>query len=294
MRSLVAGRVPLVVLGSLLCLAPPAAEARELQIQWQAGPHTARLGDDVATVSVPDSYVFADAADTRKLMEAMGNSVDSTEVGMISPASEDEDWLMLFQYKKEGYVKDDDKNAIDKDAILESYKAGTEEGNKRRQAKGIPGLHVTGWFQEPYYDQATHNLVWALRARSDDGSEVVNYNVRLLGREGYMSVTLVDEPAKIAASKPRFQKILSSFAYEKGRSYAEFRPGDKVAQYGLVALVAGGAGAAAAKVGLFAALGKVLAKSGKAVVALLVGIGIAIKKLFSFVLSRGESEVTHP
>jgi hypothetical protein len=192
----------------------------------------------------------------------MGNNVDNTEVGMISPAGED--WFLLFEYKPEGYVKDDEKDQIDKEAILESYRRGTEEGNKRRKEIGLVGLHVTGWFEEPHYSVSTHNLVWALRAKGDDGSEVVNYNVRLLGREGYMSITLVDEPSKMDATKPRAESVLGTFAYQKGKTYAEFRPGDKIVKYGLVALVAGGAGATAAKLGLFAALGKVFAKAGGA------------------------------
>jgi uncharacterized membrane-anchored protein len=57
--------------------------------------------------------------------------------------------------------------------------------------------------------------------------------------------------------------------------------GDKVAEYGLVALVAGGAGAAAAKAGLFASLFKVIAKGGKAIVLLLIGLGVGIKKMFT-------------
>jgi uncharacterized membrane-anchored protein len=54
-----------------------------------------------------------------------------------------------------------------------------------------------------------------------------------------------------------------------------------VAEYGLVALVAGGAGAAAVKVGLFASLAKVIAKGGKAVILLLIGLGAGLKKMFT-------------
>jgi uncharacterized membrane-anchored protein len=246
------------------------------------------LGRDVARVALPEGYRFADAADTRLMLEAMGNSVDQSEVGMIVPSAEDQDWFMVFEYRREGFVKDDDKDKIDKNAILESYKQGTEEANKRRKQQGIPGLHIVGWFEEPYYDQASHNLVWALRAKSDDGSEVVNYNVRLLGREGFMSVTLVDEPAKLARSKPEVDKLLAGFEYKKGKSYAEWVPGDKVAEYGLTALVAGGAAAAAAKLGLFAVLAKLFAKAGKAIVALLAVLALGAKQIFARLSGRSQ------
>jgi uncharacterized membrane-anchored protein len=221
-------------------------------------------------------------------MEAMGNTVSNDEVGLIMPRAKDQDWFMLFEYQPVGFVKDDDKDAIDKDAILEGIRRGTEEANEARKRKGIPALHVLGWFEEPHYDPATHNLVWALSAKSDDGGEVVNYNVRLLGRNGYMSVTLVDEPAKLAVSRPEIEKVLAGFAYKTGRSYAEFVPGDKVAEYGLVALVAGGAGAAAVKLGLFQVILKTLAKGGKAIVLLVVAALAGVKKVLSSMLGRSE------
>lgn len=76
-----------------------------------------------------------------------------------------------------------------KQALLDSMREGTEEGNKRRKELGVPALHVTGWFEEPHYEAASHNLVWALSAQDDNGEKVVNYNMRVLGREGYMSIT---------------------------------------------------------------------------------------------------------
>ena len=158
------------------------------------------------------------AEDTRKMLQAMGNTVDNTEVGMVTPTAEDQNWMLIFEYDDAGYIKDDDKDKIDKDAILESYRKGTEEANKRRKESGIPGLHIIGWFEEPHYDARTHNLVWALRAKDDGGDEVVNYNVRLLGRKGYMSVTLVDDPARLAESKPHVDALLSTFEYKKGRT----------------------------------------------------------------------------
>jgi uncharacterized membrane-anchored protein len=221
-------------------------------------------------------------------MEAMGNTVSNDEVGLIMPRAQDQDWFMLFEYQPVGFVKDDDKDQIDKDAILEGIRKGTEEANDVRKRKGIPALHVEGWFEEPHYDAASHNLVWALKARNDKGEEVVNYNVRLLGRHGYMSITLVDEPAKLAMSRPEVEKVLSGFSYKTGRSYAEFVPGDKVAEYGLVALVAGGAGAAAVKLGLFQVFFKMLAKGGKAVVLLVVAALAAAKKVLGSLFGRGE------
>lgn len=250
------------------------------QVQWTKGPAKVDLGTDIAELSLEQGHQFVGASDARKLLYAMGNQPNGNELGLVAPSGEKETWLLVFKYLDVGYVKDDEKDKIDADALLSSIKEGTEEANKERQARGIPGLHVTGWKQQPTYDSETHNFTWALLARSDDGTEVVNYNIRILGREGYMSVTLADAPENLEISKPVVERILSNFTFKSGKTYAEFRQGDKVAQYGLAALVAAGAGAAAVKLGLFAVLGKFLAKSWKLVFLALAGVGAGLKRIF--------------
>ena len=147
---------------------------------------------------------------------------------------------------------------------------------------GAEALHIKGWFEKPHYDEKTHNLVWAIEAHGDDAShQVVNYDVRLLGRGGYVSATLVAGPEQVAAKLPAVEGLLGGFTFTPGQRYAEFKEGDKVAEYGLAALVAGGAGAAAVKLGLFAKLLKLLGKAWKLVIVAFVVVGGWIKRLFT-------------
>jgi len=262
-----------------------AAQDQAPKVSWVPGPAQVGLGK-VAQLDLAEGYVFLNAADARKLLAAVGNVPDGSELGLVAPAAEDQNWFVVFDYSEVGYVRDDDKDKIDAAGILKGIREGTEEANKVRKRKGVPGLHVLGWQQEPYYDAATHNLSWGIVAKDDEGDEVVNFNVRLLGRRGYVSATLVDDSTKIAAARPHLDQIVSAFTYKSGSRYAEFRPGDKVAEYGLMALVAGGAGAAAAKTGLLAALGKLLAKGGKAIVLLVVAALAAIRKVLRAVFGN--------
>jgi len=264
-----------------------------VEVAWVPGPATVDLGKE-AEMKLGESYRFANGNDTRRLMQSWGNTVDNTEVGMVIPTAQGEDWMVVFEYHDEGYVKDDDKDEIDADGILQGMKEGTEEANKRRKEMGVPGLHVVGWDEKPNYDPVTHNLVWAVRGRSDDGSEVVNYNMRLLGRGGYMSVTLIEDAAKFAAAKPKMKAVLDGFNYKPGRTYAEFRQGDKVAKYGLTALVAAGGGAVAAKLGLFGVLAKFFGKLGKAAVLLVLAAGAALKRLWSAITGRSKEPSVQP
>jgi len=276
----VSRRYQVLSLLALLSLsAAPPAVAQDAEPTWLTGPTTVDLGP-AAQLALTEDLAFVDGQVSRRLLETWGNTPSNQEVGMVRPTAEDQDWIVIFEYVEEGYIKDDDKDDIDADAILDSYKRGTEESNERRKELGIPGLHVTGWYESPHYDVGSHNLVWGMNAASDDGSQTVNYNIRLLGREGYMSVTLIDEPERLDASRVAVQSLLKNFSYKSGKTYADWVPGDKVAEYGLTALIAGGAGVAAAKLGLFAAAAKFLGKAWKIIIIGLVALGGALKRIF--------------
>jgi uncharacterized membrane-anchored protein len=124
----------------------------------------------------------------------------------------------------------------------------------------------------PHYDEQSRNLTWATRLHSEDNSQVLNHSVRLLGRGGVMSVDLVVSPEYYEQALPVFNAVVGDFKYKTGHTYAEWRDGDKIAAYGLTALVAGGAGAVLAKTGL-------LQKFGKAILLGLAAGVAAIRKL---------------
>ncbi|MFL6199952.1 MAG: DUF2167 domain-containing protein [Thermoanaerobaculia bacterium] len=274
------GKLLPIALAAVLALAVSASAEEGPEIQWTPGPTTAELGDNLARIDVPEGYVFAGGDQTRRFMEMTGNPPSDREVGVIMPAGEGKSWFLLFEYDEAGYVKDDEKDKIDADAILESVRKGTEASNEERKKLGGGEIHVTGWFEKPHYDAKSHNLVWAIEARgAADTDRSVNYDVRLLGRKGYISATLVTDPSSLQADLPHVQTLLSGFSFQQGNRYADWVSGDKVAEYGLTALIAGGAGAAAVKLGLFASLGKLLAKGGKLIVAGVAALGAGIKRM---------------
>ena len=239
-------------------------------VKWVKGPNLGALGT-TAQVKVPEGYVFAGADDTRTIMVANQNLVSGQELGFVAPAGES--WFAVFEFNPVGYVKDDDKNSLDADAMLEQMKKHSVESNKERERRGWPTMTIIGWETPPRYDELTNNLEWALRAESD-GHSVVNYNTRLLGRGGVMEVTLVTDPELLAETLPKFKAMLSGFDFVQGQKYSEFRPGDKMAAYGLTGLIVGGGTAALVKSGAFKWI-------WKALVAAVVGVGALLKKIFS-------------
>lgn len=149
---------------------------------------------------------------------------------------------------------------------------GTEEGNKIRRQRGWGTLELVGWAREPFYNPATNNLEWGTIARDEQGQEAINYNTRLLGRKGVISATLVTDPQIYASIQGAYQQTIAGFKYAEGHRYAEWRQGDKIAQYGLTGLVVGGGAALAAKSGF-------LAKFWKLLLIPLLAVGAVIKKL---------------
>ena len=152
--------------------------------------------------------------------------------------------------------------------------------NEARQERGTPPIRIVGWHVAPNYNDITKNLEWSVEAESG-GEKFVNYNVRLLGRKGVTKVTLIEDRTHVDATLPLFREILRSHQYSGGESYAEYRQGDRIAQYGLGALVLGGAAAAAAKFGLFAPLILFIKKAWKVVAAAVVGAVMWIKNLIT-------------
>lgn len=248
---------------------PQAGWANFEGVKWQNGPSVGVLGD-AAQVKVPEGFVFAGANDTRIIMEANENPLTGREMGFVAPANED--WFAVFEFDDVGYVKDDEKDSLDTEALLDSIKQGTEAGNKERLKRGWATMTIVGWEQAPRYNELTHNLEWAVRAQSE-GHPVVNHNTRLLGRGGVMEVTLVTNPATLNETLPKFKKMLEGFEFKQGHRYAEFRAGDRTAAYGLTGLIVGGGTAALVKTGAFKWLWKGL-------VAVVVGIGALAKKIF--------------
>lgn len=239
-----------------------AQEGSAPDFDFKDGPFTADI-EGIAEIRVPAFYVFADAKNTKKIMKASGNLVTDTEVGLVAP--EDFSWFIVFEFSDVGYVKDDEKDNLDPNAMFDQMLKDNQAANEERMRKGIPALDLINWEMEPKYNEYTNNLEWAIRLRDEEGTNHVNHNVRVLGRKGVMVVTLVVEDVDLQAKLPDFYKCMGDFAFAQGHKYAEYRSGDKIAKYGLSALVVGGAAVLAAKSGLFKYIWKFLVLLGAAI-----------------------------
>jgi len=247
------------------------------KFQWVKGPAKAGIGS-IAEIQVPAGYMFTGSKGAQAILQASGNPTSGNELGFLAPTSMV--WSVIFEFDDVGFVKDDDKDKLDADKLLKSITKDNEEANKQREKMGATPIHVTGWQLPPNYNPETHNLEWAIKGESE-GHTIVNYNVRLLGRKGVMSAVLLVSPEKMGDTLPAYQAMLKDYSFKDGERYAEYRQGDKLAKYGLAALVVGGAAVGAAKLGLFAWLAVLLKKGWKVIVVGFAAVAAWFKKLIS-------------
>lgn len=164
--------------------------------------------------------------------------------------------------------------------MLEALKESDAQQNEERKRLGLRALYTDGWEVPPHYDTQTKRLEWGVRVRQDNGPMIVNYTSRLLGRSGVMSAVLVADLRSLTADTQEFKTALQDFSYVPGEKYAEFKKGDKIAEYGLAALILGGAAAVATKKGLWAAIGAFVAASWKLVAGLVVAGFAGLMSMF--------------
>ena len=295
MRKFVAAVVILfTVLGSVSAFAqdgPPSEASRraELAAAWQAagkagirGPSDVALIDQ-ATLKLPANYFFVPKAEGVRVLRALGNVVnDSIVVGLVVGTRQNDQWMVVIRYIKEGYIKDDDAKNWNADELLTSISDGVEQANRDRAARGFPEMKVIGWVEPPGYDAETHRLVWSLLAKDkdqpDDAEKNINYNTYALGRDGYFSLNLLSGSARIASEKAVAHELLADLSYNPGKRYEDFSATtDRIAEYGLAALIGG---IAVKKLGLFALFIGLVLKFAKVIIIGAAVLGTGVMKFF--------------
>lgn len=239
------------------------------------------------TLQIPEAYMFLDAQSARVVLEdAWGNPPDESVLGMLMAADssplDDDAWGAVFTYVEDGYVSDEDAANIDFNDLLQDMKSDTAAASEAQVAQGYSSVELLGWAAQPYYDQANKKLHWAKEMQFGDmDSKTLNYNIRTLGRKGYLMINFIAGMNQFEMINNNIDTVLAMAEFNEGSTYFDFDPGvDKVAAYGIGALVAG---KVLAKTGLIAAAIIFLKKFG---VFLVLGAGALIGRVFK----KGKSE----
>ena len=292
------------LLAAFACAAPllamPADEAAAAdEIPAQAQAFLKSLHPETGNVSVPGAqatlklekgYSFLPASEAQDVLTRLWNNPPDKDVlGMILPSEDmkvlldEKAWAVVVTFVDEGYVSDEDAAKLDYNQMLKDMQDDSKDDNAERLKQGYPAIELVGWAEPPHYDAASHKLYWArnLKFKKADGSSdgaSLNYDIRVLGRRGYLSLNAVapiDQLAQVRADMP---KVLEMTEFNEGERYTDYNAKtDKAAAYGIGALVAGGI---AAKAGLFAKLGALLLAFKKLIVVGVVAVGGFFARLF--------------
>lgn len=277
--------IALQLILTVTCVRPVLAadasfESEELSLRqqlsaltWTKGPTTVSIIGNSSLV-VPRGYLFLDASNTDKYSEIMHNIPTGREV-MLAP--NDLRWSAYLSFSPEGYVKDDDN--LDAAAILKQLKDATNQENEERRRRGWSPLTIIDWATPPHYSSTTKRLEWATLLQTSEGRNV-NFLTKILGRHGVTSVVLVTDPESLAVAELELNKALAGYSFNPGETYAEYREGDKVAEYGLAALIVGGAAAIATKKGFWAVAASFIAAAWKIMLAAVVAAAGWVGSLF--------------
>lgn len=258
----------------------PAQEAALPEFKYSTGDVV--LPNKVATLHLGEKYHYLSPEEANKLLQIWGNPPDQDTQGAILPADvnplREGGWAVFLTYVDDGHIDDSDANDIDYNDLLKDMKEGTEDSNAARKKEGYPEMHLVGWAEPPRYDAAGKKLYWAKEISSGDNFRSLNYDVRVLGREGVLSMEAVAPMEIIGQVRSEMRPLLEVAEFNEGYRYAEFNSKtDRMAEYGLGALVAAGV---ATKLGLFAKLGALLLALKKFIIIGLVALGGFLKKIF--------------
>ena len=297
-----------VALGMALALTVPAGAQNETApagqkiapelLQFEKSLHK-QTGDVAipqahATLHLGDRYYFLPADEARAVLtKVWGNPPDDAVLGMVFEKNAtifDQVWSAVVTYEDTGYVPDKDAKSQDYDTVLENMRSGEPSVNASRQKGGYPTIHLVGWAQQPSYDPASHSLIWARDLQfSDSKADTLNYDVRLLGRKGVLSLNMVSDMTHLSDVRMAAADFGKAASFEAGSAYADYDKSiDKTAEYGLAGLVAAGAGIVVAKkLGLLA----ILLGFKKFILIGIVAIGAAMRRWWGKIFHRNRDNL---
>ncbi|WP_143305571.1 DUF2167 domain-containing protein [Chitinophaga vietnamensis] len=260
-----------------------------------------KLPGGKAEIKIPAGFKFLNKEQSKYVLTQLWGNPEANAantLGMIFPEKtdpfSDSSYAFVVEYEDIGYVKDDDAEKIDYNEMLKNIQKEEKEENAQRLKEGYPSIHLVGWAQTPYYDKQNKVLHWAkeIHFGDRDGVNTLNYQIRILGRHGILSLNAVCTMHELPLVKADIGKVLHMATFTEGNTYFDFDPKvDNVAAWTIGGLVAG---KVLAKVGFFAIIAKFLAAGWKFILLGFAAVVGFVKRLFGRKKDADQPEDTTP
>ncbi|MDE6340164.1 MAG: DUF2167 domain-containing protein [Muribaculaceae bacterium] len=232
------------------------------------------------TITVPTGYIFLDKDASEHLLIDYWNNPSEAVEGIIGTlVKKDADIFYnvetayVISYENAGYVSDKDASSINYDELLKRMQEEIKEENKKSPYD--QKWELLGWAWPPAYDNQKKVLSWAKLYRIIGEGDVINYDVRVLGKAGFVVITAVASPDAKKQLLDDNSAIIGSVRYNSGFRYSDFNPAtDHVAEWTIGGLIAG---KVLAKAGVWA----MLAKFSKVIIIAVIGFFAVMRKRFA-------------
>jgi uncharacterized membrane-anchored protein len=240
------------------------------------------LSNGVAKLNVPAGFKFLNAQQSNYVLSDLwGNPPQTGILGMIFPEYSgpfgSNSYAFVITYDPMGFVKDEDADKTDYDELLKNIQKEEIEENKARVAQGYGAINMVGWASKPFYDKNNKVLHWAKNLHfAGEEKNTLNYEVRILGRKGVLSMNAVASMSELDSVKKDINKVLAMPSFTEGNAYKDFdSKTDNVAAWTIGGLVAG---KVLLKAGLWAVIGKFFLAAWKFILIGVVALWAGIKK----------------
>ncbi len=254
----------------------------ERSLKWDSSSVT--IGNGIAKINISKGFKFLNAEQSQFVLHNIwGNPERKDVLGMIFPDTTSPfdagSFVFVVSFEEDGFVKDDDADKIDYDDMFKELKKQEPDQNKEREKLGYEPIEMIGWAAKPFYDKQNKVLHWAKELEfGNNPDHTLNYDVRVLGRKGILSLNAIASISNLDLVKANIEKVLAMPEFTEGNRYSDFNQNtDKIAEYGIGALVAGGI---LAKTGALALIAKFFIAAWKFILLGIVALWGTIKKFF--------------
>ncbi len=204
------------------------------------------LLDGKLLLEIPAGFKFLDQAQSEYVLHDLwANPKALRTLGMLFPEDQEptdpSSWAFNLNYEEIGYLDDQLEAELAVDQLLERMQNSVAKANLYREEKGYPALNLLGWVAPPRYDSERKVLSWAKKIQfGAEQSPTLNYDIRLLGREGVLSLHAIAPLDYLERVKKYIPAVIQSVSFTKGNRYEDFDPQvDVRSHYRLADLITG-------------------------------------------------------
>jgi uncharacterized membrane-anchored protein len=243
------------------------------------------IGANLAKIDLPDGYRYLNPENTDHIVTETWGNPPTESLGMIVPVGINpysiSGWGVIISYEQDGHIEDEEAANLNFEELLATMKEDVERENQERIQKGYDTYSLKGWAEDPFYDNQEHKIFWALDLHfgmeEEDYPGTLNYNIRVLGREGVLVMNAVSGMEQLDDVREHMKTLLPAIAFVPGNRYEDYDSStDQLAGYGVGALVAG---KIVSKTGILTAVTTFVVKGWKFLLVIFAALVAMLRKL---------------